>query len=174
VSTSSGSPGSGARRTSPSPGTGCPPSADIAASSARTLSSTPGRFFFMKDRRGKHVQRPRGKKLLDAVTDHLRRQIVEVGFQHPTWSPGAGGPCIVRQTGAASSACSTNSRRPAPWPMRSMVNAGCSIHSFTMVVRMAAPVGVVSSAFTVLGRSGTPLSSAAVPAPAPASGRGRI
>ena len=47
--------------------------------------------------------------------------------------------------------------------MRSMVMIGLSIHSCTTVARMAAPVGVVSSALIDEGDSGTPLRRAAVP-----------
>ena len=51
---------------------------------------------------------------------------------------------------------------PAPWPMLSMVMAGCSVHSVTTVVRIAAPVGVVSSPVTGAVASGTPCSKTAV------------
>ncbi len=47
--------------------------------------------------------------------------------------------------------------------MRSMVMAGVAVHSRTTVVRIAAPVGVVSSVLMVDGASGTPFSSSAVP-----------
>ncbi len=47
--------------------------------------------------------------------------------------------------------------------MRSIVIAGASTYSATTDVRIAAPVGVVSSAWMFVGRSGTPRSSSAVP-----------
>ena len=59
--------------------------------------------------------------------------------------------------------CSMKSRVPAPWPMRSIVIAGLAVYELTTAVRIAAPVGVVSSAFTTELASGTPLSSSAVP-----------
>ena len=59
--------------------------------------------------------------------------------------------------------CSMKSFVPAPCPMRSMVIAGDAVNSNATAVRIAAPVGVVSSPFTVDRASGTPLSSSAVP-----------
>ena len=58
-------------------------------------------------------------------------------------------PCALAHEDRKTFGCSRRSRLPAPWPMRSMVMAGVSIHSLTTVVRMAAPVGVVSSASIV-------------------------
>ena len=54
-------------------------------------------------------------------------------------------------------ACSGSSRVPAPRPIVSIVMAGSGPNRSTTVVRIAAPVGVVSSISTVDSASGTPL-----------------
>src|SRR5438309_1817408 len=108
----------------------------------RLLVSPPHRRVHLAQR---HTLRPRHPRaILVLRRDHVR----------PARAPAAFGPhrsprCLDRH-------------RLAPQPIRSTVIAGWSTHSLTTVVRMAAPVGVVSSERTDDGASGTPRSNSAV------------
>ena len=99
------------------------------------------------DRRAEHVQRAGGQQLIVAIADHLGRHVVEVGFQHPDLVRSAAASAdradeqpqhvgLLRQSraGRRRGRCA-----PPSWPAARPTR-------WTTVVRMAAPVGVVSSA----------------------------
>ena len=116
-----------------------------------------GAVLLHEDRRREHVEGAGGEQQIVTVADHLRRHVVEVRLQDPdliasraATVTGGGSPYRRRHAGCSvvrgSCACRRRGRCARwSWP-------ATSVHSCTTVVRMAAPVGVVSSALIVRRR----------------------
>ena len=114
---------------------------------------TPGRFFFICIGTVKTSSAPAARSAVDAVADDLRRGVVEIGLEHRdrvafravARVPAKFGIGRLADHDAEDVGSMFAVAEPAPWPTEYTVMSGIGPNDSAIVVRTAAPVGVVSS-----------------------------